>query len=173
MNLLTLDFYVPRRYGRKKLLRSMIDHYHVSRYIRKEQQRLDLTWTQPFRIGLKHVYPHEDLRFDPNVPTKRAINYDTLLGAITVLRDSLSTRERLRGMMSSDDFRGIMSPDEMLLSTLLEMRTKYIIGEITCRRGKYAKEIKRRVRDMKASILDTEFPTLYDAWTQQDDATVE
>jgi hypothetical protein len=29
------------------------------------------------------------------------------------------------------------------------------------------------VRDMKASILDTEFPTLYDAWTQQDDATVE
>jgi hypothetical protein len=27
--------------------------------------------------------------------------------------------------------------------------------------------------DMKASIADTEFPTLYDAWTQQDDATVE
>jgi hypothetical protein len=169
MNLLTLDFYVPRRYGRKKLLRSMIDHYHVSRYIRKERQRLDLTWTQPFEIGLKHVYPHEDLRFDPNIPTKRAINYDTLLGAITVLRDSVSTLERLQGMVSSDDFRGIMSPDEMLLSTLLEMRTKYIIGEITCRRGKYAKEIKRRVRDIKASILDTKFPTLYDAWTQQDD----
>jgi hypothetical protein len=124
-------------------------------------------------LGLKHVYPHEDLRFDPNVPTKRVINYDTPLGAITVLRDSVSTRERLRGMVSSDDYRGIMSPDEMLLSTLLEMRTKYIIGEITCRRGKHAKEIKRRVRDMKASILDTEFSTLYDVWTQQDDATVE
>jgi hypothetical protein len=172
-NLLTLDFYVPRRYGRKKLLGSMIDHYHVSRYIRKERQRLELTWTQPFKIGLKHVYPHEDLRFDPNVPTKWAINYDTPLGAITVLRDSVSTRQRIRDMVSSDDFLGIMSPDEMLLSTLLEMRTKYIIGDITCRRGKYAKEIKRRVRDMKASIADTEFPTLYDAWTQQDDATVE
>jgi hypothetical protein len=82
------------------------------------------------------VYPHEDLRFDPNVPTKRAINYDTPLGAITVLRDSVSTREILRDMVSSDDFLGIMSPDEMLLSTLLETRTKYIIGDITCRRGK-------------------------------------
>jgi hypothetical protein len=49
-------------------------------------------------------------------------------------------------MVSSDDFLGIMSPDEMLLSTLLEMRTKYINGDITCWRGKYAKEIKRRVR---------------------------
>jgi hypothetical protein len=119
-------------------------------------------------MGFKHVYGHEDLRFQVRVPTKRAINYNCSLGPVTVPYDSFRNREKLRDLVSSDRFRGKESLDELFLDELHEMSWKNIGGS-GYRRGRYLKEIKRRERAEKVTTADDEYPTLYDALTQQGD----
>jgi hypothetical protein len=168
-NLLTLNLYDSRSYERKELRRSKANNNRIARHMRKERQRLGLSWTKPFEIGFKHVFLHEDLRFKVRIPTKRAINYDTSLGPVTVLHDSVTNRERLRSLLSSDHFREKRSPDELSFNELYEMSWKNV-GWFGYLRGRYLKEIKRRERDEKTTTAEDEYPTLYDAWTPQSDA---
>jgi hypothetical protein len=114
-------------------------------------------------------FPVKDLRFKVRIRTKRAINYDTSLGLVSVPHDSVTNREKLRSLVSSDHFRGKRSPDELSFNELYEMSWK-TVGWLGYLQGRYLKEIKRRERDEKTKTAEDEYPTLYDAWTQQSDA---
>jgi hypothetical protein len=58
-SLLTLNLYASRCYGRKELQRSKVNKIRIAQHMRKERQRLGLSWTEPFEIGFKHVFPRE------------------------------------------------------------------------------------------------------------------
>jgi hypothetical protein len=72
-------------------------------------------------------------------------------------------------LLSSDHFREKRSPDELCFNELYEMSWKNV-GWFGYLRGRYLKEMKRRERDEKTTIAEYEYPTLYDAGTQQSDA---
>jgi hypothetical protein len=85
---LGLNMYVHIQDGRQNQLKALADHYGLSRYIRKERQRLGLPWTKPFEIRYTYTWSGEDLRYIEKTPEDFAdftVDYDTALGPVTVL----------------------------------------------------------------------------------------
>jgi len=142
---------------RAKLARSILDYSHVALYMCHWRKRHGLPWTEPFEVNFTVVCRWEEMRENWECPDRCYVNFDTVLGVITVAFG------RPLDFGKYAFWRGTMEDlDEMDLETLKEKKAKQLFGKIGWDCKGYGKEIRRREK-RDAEVANG---TLYDAWTR-------